>query len=70
MSRLGLLAAVTLAVAAGIVATTLPASAATSVTVTVHPGNGAALRDDYIGLSFEKNVLAGTHCQPARWPST
>jgi hypothetical protein len=58
--RLGLFSAVTLAATAGIVATILPASAATSATVTVHPGSGAALRDDFIGLSFEKNVLAGT----------
>jgi hypothetical protein len=60
LRRIGVFAAVTFAAAAGIVFTTLPASAATSVTVTVHPGNGAALRDDFIGLSFEKNVLAGT----------
>src|SRR5437868_873988 len=60
-TRLGIVtAAAVLAGAAGLVAVAPAASASTAVTVTVHPGDGAALRDDFIGLSFEKNVLAGT----------
>jgi Glycosyl hydrolase family 79 C-terminal beta domain len=60
LRRLAVLTAVASTAVLGIVATGQVASAATAVTVTVHPGNGATLRDDFIGLSFEKNVLAGT----------
>jgi len=52
------------AAVAALIATAVPAGAevqaAATVNLTVHPGDGAQLRDDYIGLSFEANVLAGT----------
>jgi hypothetical protein len=43
---------------AGTVASLGSAQAATTTTVTVGSGTGAALHDDFIGLSFEASVLA------------
>jgi hypothetical protein len=57
------IAIVAVAVAA-LIGTAVPAGAdvqaAASVNLTVRPGDGAFLHDDFIGLSFEANVLAGS----------
>src|SRR3954454_14330477 len=57
MRRIGPLAAAVLLV---ITTAATNAYAATTVNLTVRPADGAFLADDYIGLSFEADVLAGT----------
>lgn len=46
--------------ATGTAAATAAVQPAAAVTVTVGTGTGATLPDDFVGFSFEANILAGT----------